>query len=318
MSTSPEREAEVTVGLDIGGTKVLGVVLDHTGTILHEQRAPSPDTGFEPLVAVCRDLVAAIGPPDAPVGVGAAGLVGRTGVISYAPNLPGVIDAPIRDAVAAATGRRVAADNDANVAALAEATYGAAVGARHALMVTLGTGIGGGIIADGEVYHGANGYAAEFGHFTVDIDGPICACGERGHWEAIASGNALGRMAREMIEHGRGGTILAAAAGRLADVSGEEVAAAAGEGDADARALLAAYADNIALGLVNLANILDPERIVISGGVVEIGALLFEPLGAAFRAHLEGTEHRPDIALVPAAFGERAGAVGAAVLARSL
>jgi glucokinase len=318
MSTNPEREAEVTVGLDIGGTKVLGVVLDHAGTILHEQRAPSPDTGFEALVAVCRDLVAAIGPPDAPVGVGAAGLVGRTGVISYAPNLSGVIDAPIRDAVAAATGRRVAADNDANVAALAEATYGAAVGARHALMVTLGTGIGGGIIADGEVYRGANGYAAEFGHFTVDIDGPICACGERGHWEAIASGNALGRMAREMIEHGRGGTILAAAAGRLADVSGEEVAAAAGEGDADARALLAAYADNIALGLVNLANILDPERIVIAGGVVEIGAQLFEPLGAAFRAHLEGAEHRPDIALVPAAFGGRAGAVGAAVLARSL
>ena len=205
-------------------------------------------------------------------------------MISYAPNLPGVIDAPIRDAVAAATGRRVVVDNDANVAALAEATYGAAVGARHALMVTLGTGIGGGIIADGEVYRGANGFAAEIGHFTVDSDGPICACGELGHWEAIASGNALGRMAREMIEHGRGGTILAAAGGRLADVSGEEVAAAAGEGDADARALLAAYADNVALGLANLANILDPERIVIAGGVVEIGALLFEPLGAAFRA----------------------------------
>ncbi len=184
-------------------------------------------------------------------------------------------------------------------------------------MVTLGTGIGGGLIVDGRIYRGANGFAAEFGHVTVERGGPICACGELGHWEAIASGNALGRMARDLVTSGRGATILAAAGGDLTAVSGEEVATAAAEGDIDAQKLLAHYADNIALGLANLANILDPERIVISGGVVEMGPLLFDPLRAAFRARLEGTQYRPEIPILPAVFGERAGAVGAALLART-
>jgi glucokinase len=314
MSTSADQP---TIGLDIGGTKVLGVVVDRGGSIIREERRPSPVTELAALVAVCAEMVEDLDVPDAPVGVGAAGLVDAGGRLTYAPNIPGVRDAPLRDDLVAASGRRVVVDNDANVAALCEVTYGAASGARYALMVTLGTGIGGGIIVDGEVYRGANGFAAEFGHVTVEREGPKCACGELGHWEAIASGHALGRMARELCQEGRGGAILAAANGDLDEVSGEEVAEAAAAGDGDARALLARYADNVALGLANLANILDPEVIVIAGGLVSMGPLLLEPLLFAFNDRLEGTEHRPAIPIVPARLGDRAGAVGAAVLART-
>jgi glucokinase len=307
-----------TVGLDIGGTKVLGVALDDAGQIVQELRAPSPVHDLDALVAACAEIAGALDREGAPVGVGAAGLVDLEGRLMYAPNLPGIRNAPLQSAIAAATDRRVVVDNDANVAALGEVTYGAAQGARHALMVTLGTGIGGGIILDGEIYRGANGFAAEIGHVTIERGGPRCACGEDGHWEAIASGNALGRMARELVATGKGTRILEAAGGDAAAVSGEEVATAARAGDSDARALIERYADNVALGLANLANILDPERIVIAGGIVTMGELLFTPLVTAFELHLEGTEHRPAIGLVPATLGEHAGAVGAAVLARSL
>jgi glucokinase len=314
MSTSADR---ATIGLDVGGTKVLGVALDTGGTVVREARTPSPVTKLDALVAVCAEIVEELGVPAAAVGVGVAGLVDRKGRIAYAPNIPGVRDAPLRDDLAAATRRSVVVDNDANVAALAEVTLGAAAGAQHALMVTLGTGIGGGIILNGDVFRGANGFAGEIGHVTVERGGPRCACGELGHWEAIASGHALGRMARDLVTSGRGAAILEAAGGTLHDVSGEEVATAAAAGDADARQLLAHYADNVALGLANLANIFDFERIVIAGGLVALGPLLFDPLRAAFLARLEGTEHRPDIPIVPAELGERAGAIGAALLARS-
>jgi glucokinase len=313
MSTSADT---ATIGLDIGGTKVLGVVLDADGRILREERRPSPVNELATLVAVCAEIVEDLDRPGIPVGVGAAGLVDRRGRLTYAPNIPGVREAPLRDELLAALDRPVVVDNDANTAALCEVTYGAAIGARYALMVTLGTGIGGGIIAGGEVYRGANGFAAEIGHVTVERDGPKCACGELGHWEAIASGHALGRMARELIEAGRGAAILERARGDVEEVSGEEVADAAAAGDGEARALLARYADNVALGLANFANILDPEVIVIAGGVVTMGPLLMEPLLFAFNDRLEGTEHRPAIPILPAAHGARASAVGAAVLAR--
>jgi glucokinase len=274
--------------------------------------------GFEPLVATCMELIEAIGHPGVPVGVGAAGLVDLQGRLNYAPNIPNVTDAPLQDVLGAKTGRPVVVDNDANVAALGEVTYGAAKGARDALMVTLGTGIGGGIVLAGEVLRGANGFAGEIGHITVQRGGPVCACGEHGHWESIASGNALGRMARELVAAGRGEAILAAAGGAIDKVTGHEVGAAAATGDADALALLDEYADNIAIGLAALANVLDPERIVISGGIISLGALLFDPLQVAFARHIEGVDYRPAIPIVPATLGVRAGAIGAAVLARRL
>jgi len=307
-----------TIGLDIGGTKVLGVRVENDGQIAKELRQASPHSGVDALVATSADIVRVLQSHNEPIGVGVAGLVDRAGNVMYSPNLPHVRRAPLREALEAATGHRVVVDNDANVATLGEATYGAARNARHAILVTLGTGIGGGMLLDGKMYRGANNFGAEFGHFTIDAHGPMCACGERGHWEAIASGNALGRMARELIARGGGRAIVDAAGGDGSAVTGVNVGTAAAHGDGDALALLAEYADNVALGLAALANILDPERIVIAGGLVELGPLLFGPLEDAFRRHVEGSDYRPPIAIVPAELGERAGAVGAAVLAREL
>jgi glucokinase len=307
-----------TIGLDIGGTKVLGVLLADDGTVLREERLASPHAGLDALVATGASIVTRLGAPGAPIGVGAAGLVDRVGVVRYAPNLPNIREAPLRDALAKATGHGVAVDNDAAVATLGEATYGAAVGLRHVLLVTLGTGIGGGLLLDGRMYRGAHNFGAEIGHFTVDPDGPLCACGERGHWESIASGTALGRMAREVVAKGGGAALVAAAGGDPSAVTGDHVGDAAAQGDADARSILVQYAENVSLGLGGLANILDPECIVIAGGLVELGPLLFGPLREAFGRHIEGVSYRPSVGIVPAQLGERAGAVGAAVLARSL
>jgi glucokinase len=307
-----------TIGLDIGGTKVLGVLLEADGTVAREVRQASPHTGLDALVATGAAIVEQLDAPAVPIGVGAAGLVDHEGVVRYAPNLPNVRDAPLRDALAHATGQVVVVDNDASVATLGEATYGAAVGRRHVLLVTLGTGIGGGLLLDGRMYRGANNFGAEIGHFTIDPAGPMCACGERGHWESLASGSALGRMARELVAKGGGAALVAAAGGDASAVTGTHVGAAAAQGDPDARSLLVQYADNVALGLAGLANILDPECIVIAGGLVELGPLLFGPLREAFGRHVEGVDYRPSIAIVPAQLGERAGAVGAGVLARNL
>jgi glucokinase len=313
-----------TIGLDIGGTKILGVVLGDDGRVVEETRRASPSTSLEQLVstaaAIVHDLAPAVAPGDGnhAVGVGAAGLVDAEGRVMYAPNLPGLREAPLRAALEEATGCRVIVDNDANAATLGEATYGAAAGSRDVLMVTLGTGIGGGILLDGQLYRGAHHFGAEIGHFTVDRNGPMCACGERGHWEAIASGKALGRLARELVESGGGTQIAAVAADDPAGVTGEHVGVCAAAGDDAAIGLLATYADNVALGLAGLANILDPGYIVIAGGLVELGPLLFDPLSVAFRARLEGAAYRPIAPIVPALLGERAGAVGAAVLARGV
>jgi glucokinase len=313
-----------TVGLDIGGTKILGVVTDASGTIVDEERDESPG-GFADILDSSATMVGQLRGRTAvevsAVGVGIAGLVDGDGVLRYGPNLPGVVDAPVRDALSARTGLPVVVDNDANVAGWGEVRFGAAAGARDALLVTLGTGIGGAIVLDGGVVRGAHGFAAEIGHFTVERDGPMCSCGEPGHWEAVASGSALGRMARELIATGKGTAIVAEAqkgGGDPASVSGRHVGAAAATGDADALELLRRYADNVALGLAGLCNILDPAIIVISGGLVSLGDLLFGPTRVAFLTHIEAPEHRPAVPIVPAALGERAGAIGAAALAAEL
>ena len=308
----------VTMGLDIGGTKVLGVLLAADGTVLREERLASPHTGLDALVATGASIAKTLDAKGIPIGVGAAGLVDRNGVVQYAPNLPNVRSAPLRDALAAATGEKVIVDNDAGAATVGEVTYGAAIGKRDVLLVTLGTGIGGGFLFNGHTYRGAHNFGAEIGHFTVDINGPLCACGERGHWEAIASGNALGRMARELVSRGGGAALVAAAGGDPSAVTGTHVGLAAAQADPDARSLLVQYAENVAVGLAGLANILDPECIVIAGGLVELGPLLFGPLREAFGRHFEGVDYRPTVSIVPAQLGERAGAVGAAILARSL
>jgi len=312
--------ALLTAGVDIGGTKLLAVAADGQGKVVAERRQPTaegPDAVLAATAAVVADLLAAE-PGIAAVGVGLPGLVDLEGAVHYAPNLPGFVGVDARGRLAATCAVPVVVDNDANVAALGEVLHGAGRGYKEVLVVTLGTGIGGGLIINGAVNRGGFGFAAEIGHFTVDRDGPPCACGERGHWEALGSGTALGRRAREWAARGDAPHVLARAGGVVAAITGHEAGLSALAGEADGLAILAEHGADVALGLGGLVNIFDPELIVIGGGLVHLGEALLAPIRAALPAHVEAATLRTIPPVVAAALGEQAGAVGAAALARNL
>lgn len=307
-----------SIGIDLGGTKCLGVAIDADGTILAEHRVPTPQ-GAEPIVAALAEVVGAltdqVGQVGA-VGAGVPGLVDNAGVLRFAPNLPGVIGLNLVEELGRhLPGTHLRFENDATCAGWGERVCGAAKGTDHALLVTLGTGIGGGIISEGLLVRGANGFAGEIGHMVVNPHGPPCPCGKRGCWERYASGSGLGRLAREAAHAGPAGRMVELAGGDPEDVRGEHVTRAAAEGDEQARAVFADFAWWLALGLANLANIFDPECFVIGGGLVNAGDVLFAPARTAFRDLVEAAEHRPEVRIVPAQLGERAGAIGAALLA---
>jgi glucokinase len=309
-----------TFGVDLGGTNVRVALVDPDGTIVEQRRAPTPQTldGIVDHITGAVRCFAVLRPDACALGVGAAGMVDRDGVIHYSPNVPAFIEAPVRDRLVESVGLPTIVDNDANVAAVAELTHGAARGKRDVLVVTLGTGVGGGIVTGGQVLRGANGFAAEIGHFQVDPDGPLCACGQRGHWEALASGTALGHLGRTRAAAGEAPSVLARAGGDADAVEGVHVGEAAQAGAADAIAIIADYARQVALGLVGLVNILDPELVVVSGGLIDLGDELLTPLREAFVGRIEGAAYRPVVPIVRAELGGHAGVIGAAVLARGL
>ena len=303
-----------TVGVDVGGTKCLAVALEG-GKVVEERRVPTPVGGaalLEAIALVATDMHD--GGPVAGVGVGAAGLVDRTGVLRVAPNLPGVENLAVQADLEAHLGVPVRVDNDATCAAWGERQLGAARGYDDVILATLGTGIGGGIVSGGRLTRGANGFAGEIGHMVVDPGGPPCPCGQRGCWERLASGTGLGRLGQAAAAGGRAARVLELAAGDPAAVRGEHVSSAAAEGDAEAQTVLVEFSWWVALGLANLANVFDPQAFVLGGGLVEAGDLLLAPVRAAFAELLTAARHRPEIAIVPATLGEHAGAIGAACL----
>jgi glucokinase len=183
-------------------------------------------------------------------------------------------------------------------------------------MVTLGTGIGGGLVVDDRVQVGSAGFAGEIGHMVVDPSGPPCPCGRSGCWERFASGAGLGVLAREAALAGRLNAVVRMAGGDPESVRGEDVSAAAAAGDREARRVIERVGWWIGFGLANLAAVLDPDCFVLGGGVVQAGSLLIDAARASFAELLEGGDRRPPVTVEPAAFGERSGAVGAALAAR--
>lgn len=308
-----------TIGVDVGGTNVRAAVVDGSGLVLAETREPTPLGGENIVGAIAHSVRELLGDHDVPaVGVGIAAMISHDGVAHYAPNIASLRDTPLRRLLTADLGLPVVVDNDANAAAYGEYAHGAAQGARHAIVITLGTGIGGGILIDGAMLRGARGIGTEVGHFQIDPNGPLCACGERGHWEAFGSGTALGRMGRNAAAAGSAPNVLALADHELANITGKVVGMAARSGSRDAVGIIREYADYVAIGLAGLANIFDPEVIVISGGLVELGDTLLDPVRHSFGPRLEGPDSRPEIPIVPATLGDRAGVIGAAVAAREL
>jgi glucokinase len=303
-------------GIDVGGTKCLGVVIDDAGVVVAESRHPTPrgEAVIDALAGVTEDLEAEVGPLPA-LGVGVPGLVTLEGVLRASPNIPDVAELDVAGRLGARLDIPLVVGNDATWAVLAEWRVGAGQGCDDVVMVTLGTGIGGGVVAGGRLVVGAHGFTGEFGHMVVDPNGPPCPCGRRGCWERFASGSGLAQLARTAAVGGRLRRVVEVAGGDAALVRGEHVQAAAREGDAGAVAVVDEFARWVALGLVNLTNALDPAMFVLGGGLAEGADLYLDPILRWFDALLYSPQLRPHPAVAFAELGERAGAIGAALAA---
>lgn len=303
-------------GIDIGGTKMLGVLIDteHPEVIVAEHRVPTP-AGTDAVVDAIVEVAGGLGPAvGVPLGIGVPGLVDRGDTFRFGPNLPAVVDVALGSVVGTRLDTLVVADNDATCAAVAEFRAGAGRGHDNGVLLTLGTGIGGGLFIDGTIRHGANGFAGEPGHMVIDPRGPRCPCGRRGCWERLASGSGLGRLGRDAAVAGGLAAAVELAGGDPEAVRGEHVVAAARAGDADAGAVLDDFAWWVAAGLANLIDLLDPAIVVLGGGVMEAADVLLERIRAAVPSQVLAADHRPVVPIAAAALGERAGAVGAALL----
>jgi len=308
------------VGVDVGGTKIAAGLVDERGQILARARRESPAADSDLIEDTIADLVRELGQGHdvAGVGVGAAGFVDASrSTVLFAPNLAWR-DEPLRAELERRVELPVVVENDANAAAWGEFAFGSGEDVQDLVMVTVGTGVGGGIVHDGELVRGAGGVAAEIGHLRVVPGGRQCGCGNKGCWEQYASGTALVRDAREAA---RVNPALAAAAIDLAggdpdSITGPQITQLAAQGDEFALGRVDELARWLGEGMAMLAAVLDPAVIVVGGGVAESGDLLLEPVRRYFSAELTGRAHRPEIQIRQASLGNDAGLIGAADLAR--
>ncbi len=306
------REA---VGIDVGGTKTAAARVDGDGRVLALETLPTPaDDVDATLATVVKAARAVITPDVGAVGIAAAGLVAwETGELVFAPNLAWR-QVPLARFLTSELGVPVVADNDNTAAAWGEYVFGAGRGHEDLLLVGVGTGIGGGIVSGGKLFHGVHGFAAEIGHIVMDPAGPICGCGNRGCWEQLASGQAVTRAARAAVREGAETVLAELTAGDPHRITGPMVTQAAREGDAVSIAILADVGYWLGVGIGGLVNILDPEIVVMAGGVAEAGDLLLDPARRAYRDTVEAAEMRPDVPIVLAELGNHTGVVGAAAL----
>lgn len=312
------------LGVDIGGTKSAAVLGRADGTIIARREEPTevqtgPQAILARLIAMARELLKQqdLTPRDlSGIGISCGGpLDTKTGIVYRPPNLPDWDAVPVRDLFEEAfPGVRVALENDANATALAEWRYGAGRGTQSMAFLTMGTGIGGGLILDGRLYRGANDLAGEVGHQTILINGPLCKCGKRGCLEALASGPAVARLAQESLHYGRGKRLIEIAGGKPAQITAKHVIDAAKEGDAFCRNVLSEVGTYMGIGLANLIQILNPERIVLGTLAVHAGELLLEPIRTAVSEYA-WERSRSVCRIVAAELGDRAQDLAAIVLA---
>ena len=302
------------IGIDIGGTKIAGLLVDEEGSVHERVERETPAEDVEATMERIYSVGFELSSGAVAIGIGAAGMVDfEAGVMRSAPNLAWK-EVAIRDLVSDRVGLPCLLDNDANAAGWGEFRFGAArEHERSVLMVTVGTGIGGAIIADGRLHRGAHGFAAEIGHVIVEPDGPECGCGNRGCWEQVASGRALDRLGAAAAE--KDPTILISRLAAGNPVSGRYVADAARQGDPVAAGIFEEVGRRLGQGIAGLVNVLDPEAVVVGGGVAEEGDLILAPARRSFTDAVEAPQHRPEVPILQATLGNDAGAIGAAALA---
>jgi len=307
------------LGFDVGGTNARALLIDpESGEIVDRDRESSAGPGpvlLETLVRMIERMTRLHDCDLQAIGLGVAGLAHRSGVIHYSPNLPELVEYPLGTELAARIGLDVTVMNDATAATWAEGRLGAGRGSDDFMLITLGTGIGSGFVCGGNLLHGHNGFAGESGHMVVDANGPTHHTGQQGPWEYYASGSALGNIGRAQAQVGLFPSGLSLA-GSVAAITGFTVADALRRGDKEAERIFNGFCRQVAVGLANLVMIFDPERIILGGGLTDIG----EPLRSQTKEWLDrltlGGDHRPEVELVMAELGDDAGALGAGLWAR--
>ncbi|MBI3287221.1 MAG: ROK family protein [Chloroflexi bacterium] len=306
------------VALDVGGTKLRAALVDRQGRILHRDEVSTlaqegPEAVIGRMEALIRHLTE--DREYGSIGIAMPGpLNPREGIVYETPNLPGWHNVPLAARIAKAFETPVRLDNDANLAALGEHRFGAGRGAEEMVYITVSTGIGGGIITRGELLYGWRGSAAEVGHMVIEPSGPRCGCGNRGCLEALASGTAIAREAIERIQAGAVSAILDLADGEVGSVTGKTVTEAAAQGDHLAQEILEQASYYLGIGIATLLNLLNPQLIILGGGVALSGRLPDEPMWRAIQEHALPSIRR-GVEIKYAALGDDAGLLGASVIA---
>ncbi|MCX6457309.1 MAG: ROK family glucokinase [Actinobacteria bacterium] len=312
----------LTIGVDVGGTKVLGGVVDASGRVLATSRRDTPREGGSELTKTIAAVALELMQQHSitAVGVSAAGFVSSDRKTMLAtPNIADWNGVQLEVELTKLIGLPVVIENDANAAAWGEAKFGAGRNQAHMMMLTIGTGVGGGIVVNNELYRGAFGIAAEFGHLRVVPEGHLCGCGARGCFEQYASGSALRRHAREAISASPdlARNLLARGDGTIDGLTGQAITDAAREGDAVALAAFQTTAQYLGAGIASLAVLLDPSCVVIGGGVIDAGEILLAPTREAMKRYMPFAGKHPYPEIVAAELGNEAGLVGVADLARN-
>jgi len=318
-----ENVDDLILGVDLGGSKILAAVVKPRGEMLSSDESTTPATESHEVViqsiidsvhSALKHASCTISEISA-IGIGAPGISNpEAGILFTSPNLPGWRNVLLRDIIQNKLDKKAFLINDANAAALGELYFGAARGTHNFIYITLSTGIGGGIVINGKIYTGAIGTAGEVGHMTIDDNGPLCNCGNKGCWEALASGTALAREAKRRIKEGTKTSILKYVDGDSEKVTAQIIHSAAERGDKLAKDLIARTGYYVGVGMANLINIFNPELIVIGGGLSNIGDMLLKPAFkvAAERSYKEAFQA---VRFVSAGLGRNSGVLGAAAFA---
>ena len=313
------------IGIDVGGTTAKAGVVDEAGQILYKSSCKTGiERDFENIAAdmaeLCRHIVRESGHEMAEVAAVGVGIPGeqspKTGLVAFCNNL-GWVDVPLMQRLRDALGLPVYVDNDANVAALAESAFGASRDVKSSILITLGTGVGGGIVRDQRIHTGAHGVGGEIGHMVVVVDGEPCNCGHRGCWEKYASATAIIRMGRALMEEKPDCALARQMGGDAANLNAKAVLDLAKAGDADCAGIFETYVKYLCVGLANLINIYDPDMLVLGGGVAHAGDFLLD----AVRAALGDYVYCPALSWARvelARLGNDAGIIGAAMLGRNV
>jgi len=323
MKFSEKAQERPVLAIDLGGTKIIAALISSDGQMIARQynlaqAYEGPESVIGRMFTAADTLLNKenLSPSELnSISIAAAGVIDlETGVITLSPSLPGWHDIPLRDIFRDKYNINILLNNDANAAALGEYHYGAGKGTKNMIYVTVSTGIGGGIILDGKLYSGSSGGAGEIGHTTVAPDGPQCNCGNTGCLEAVASGLSIAGEAKRRLSQGENSSLIKMMKGKIENITAEEVALAAEQGDSLSLDVIGRAADYLGIAVANLVNIFNPDVIVIGGGLAKMGELLFGPVRQVVKER--GLRLLTEaVRIVPPELGDDAGVFGAAIFA---